>query len=144
MTTQTLRPRFVLAGIAFFLSGVAVGQQSGADKFAKYLRPASMTAMDIGLFRAQLMAVKEMASSDYPIPTVTYDQRAKKFVLLRYVHALSQDSKQLSVTAQADYTIFIKPNFPDAVETDLVWEFFEANLGRTSVADYRNGVLVFR
>jgi len=141
MTTP--RWSLLLAGFVLFISGVAVGQQGTTDKFSRYLAPARVSEMDIALLFANVVAVRMSASSDYPIPAITFDQNTRKFVIKRLVRAISENSKELSATAEVDYQL-LKVNFPEATESDIVWQFFESRLGRESLADYKNGVLVFR
>jgi hypothetical protein len=138
------RAGILLAGSALFIAGVAMGQQAGTDKFNKYLQPARMNGMGLMLLYANLDAVRTNVASDPPIPIIRFDEETRKFVISRLTRAINMTPSELGASARTDFDLFIKPNFPEAVEGDVMWEFFETNLGRKSVADYKNGILVFR
>ena len=144
MTTP--RWPFLLAGFVLFISGVAAGQQGTTDKFSKYLAPARVSEMDISLLFANVTSLQDNAITNYlnySIPRIAFDQKTRKLMIKRLVRAISENSKELADRAQLDY-LAVKVNFPEATESDIVWQFFEGPLGRVSLADYKNGRLVFR
>ncbi|SRR5713226_5515755 len=49
----------IAASAAVFLSGIAVGQRTSSSKFAKYLRPANQTEMNVIEIDANMNAIRD-------------------------------------------------------------------------------------
>ena len=134
----------LIAGGALFISGVAVGQQQATGKFTRYYAPARISEMDVSLIFTNLAALKVNASSNFPLPSISFDQKTRKFMIKRLVRGNPQRELQaLSAHADTDY-IGIVANFPEATESDVVWLFTDAETTHEFLADRKDGVLIFR
>ena len=75
--TKMFRLSLVFTGALLFAVGVIVGQQAQRSKFDRYLRPASVTAMEVAMLKANIGVIRSSMSLD--VPTIYYDQSCSCF-----------------------------------------------------------------
>jgi len=151
--TKTFRFLLVLIGVLLFASGLFLGQQTKRSRFEKYLRPGSITPMEIAVLKANIEVVRSMISD---APKIYYDSSCACF--LARVTITSDWTKEpidkvrarfMQVAGTALFALFAEsPDNGPISERDVKVTFIELN-GKNPetshvVAEYVNGNIIFK
>jgi hypothetical protein len=146
----------VIAGIVFIV-GLLLGQQTQRSKFERYLRPATVTPMDVAVLRTNIEVVKSFMQLD--VPTIYYSSSCKCFTAHTIVTSelAKQPLDEVRRTLMARATIarralaieFPEMSKPDTVpDRDFKMTFFELNTknpdASRDLAEYVDGKIVFK
>jgi hypothetical protein len=155
--TNTFRSLLAFIGALLFAIGVLLGQQGQRSKFDKYMRPASVTPMDIAALKANLGVVRSFMSLE--VPTIDYDPACQCF--LAHASVTSELTKEpidkvrvklmgiAATTRRALAFEFPELSKPGTVpDRDFKMTFFELNIQNPNashdVAAYVDGKIVFK
>lgn len=157
--TRTVRLLLVFIGVLLFAIGVLLGQQNQRSKFARYLQPESVTAMDMGLLRANIESLMDLASPG-GFPRIRYQASCQCFWANGIVsdelmkQPLDQVRGELMVRAglaRANLVLQFPdmssaaPNLPDH---DFKMTFSRYNFDKPghleTVAEYSDGKILFK
>jgi hypothetical protein len=137
-----------------------VGQQSQRSKFEKYLRPGTVTTMDIGLLKANIETVRDLASPG-GFPRISYDASCPCFSATAFIsgelmkkplNEIRSDLMILAGLARVD----LRVEFPEMSELtaasqldrDFKMTFWQYNFdkpgNKETVAEYSDGKITFK
>lgn len=155
--TRIFRLLLVFIGALLFAIGALIGQQSQRSKFDQYLRPASVTPMDIALLKANVGVVRSFMSLE--VPTIYYDQSCPCFTA--HATITSELTKEpldklrvrlIGIAATTRRALVFE--FPEVSKSgtvpdrDFKMTFFELNLQNPDashdLAEYVDGKIVFK
>jgi hypothetical protein len=142
----------VVAGVALFTSGIAVGQRAGTSKFAKYLGPSVRTEMDWITLEASVDAIRDKVpqSGGIWIP-VTYfnakENRPEAFAMISTKLMLEPVETAKAQISEAYYLTYyrLKNQIPELSEDDFVLRVMSPTTDPTRrlFDECRHGSIVF-
>jgi hypothetical protein len=138
-------------------SGIVVGQKQTASKFERYLHPASISAMDLAVLRANVDLIRPggLTLVGEPVPTVSYSSERDEVDATVFwhdigKHPLDRARSEIKMTAK-DVLYNLRKYIPEVREEDFVLEVDWLKLdpvtgegGREVFGQYKNGNVVFR
>jgi hypothetical protein len=139
-----------LSGMLIFVIGLLLGQQSNGSKFDKYLRPYSVTAMQMVMIDVNM----ELIRNHSDVATIYYDPACSCLAGSEIVppDAMKRPFEELRHRLLADTVypiILLKGQFPELSQEQLNRNFkmhFRKFTGTEYVtfAEYANGAIVFK
>jgi hypothetical protein len=158
-----VRPKNVFSIISavsvFVIATHAVGQKKSGSKFERYLQPASISAMDFAVLRANVDLKRSGSGAltyvGEPTPTVSFNPDRNEIAATVFVDGIGKeplDKARSQITFIAkDALHALRRYVPELQEGDFVLEvdWFKSDpvtvSGRLEVfAEYRNGKIVFK
>jgi hypothetical protein len=152
----------VLIGVLLFAVGLLVGQQTQRLKYAKYLRPGTVSSMDLAMLRANLELLRSYMPGD--IPRVYYKSACGCFMARSVVTSdqmkkpLDEARAFLMVKAILTHSA-LESEFPElpvwdptkpgtSPDHDFKMTFVEVNIQNPDasgdIAEYVDGKIVFK
>jgi hypothetical protein len=145
----------LFVGILLFSVGLLVGQQTQRSKFDKYLRPTSVTQMQLTMLEANIKAMKLIIpdQGEMGLPDISYDDSCRCFAAVVNVsgdlmkRSLDEVSTVFRVRAVATYVAFapLVPELPRFPAEDFKMTFTQSTPQEVKIiAEFTDGKLVFR
>ena len=115
----------VVACVLMLASGIATAQRQGASKFAKYLRPASISAMDFVMLRANVDLIRGGRTIvGIPAPEIFYDPEHSQIHANIFIDGIGKyplNKARLTIEMTAKDVVYaVRRYVPDLGEEDFV------------------------